>query len=541
MKRNRAAFYTLNALPGILILVVLFLIPLFFTFSYAFHDNGKALVEIFKDEYTYRLLAFTLEEALLSALISTLIAIPLASFFSKYTFPLRRTVLTLSGLSFTIPSILVVLGFVIWYGNNGLLNAFLMKITGRDYTTLQILYSFKAIILAHVYLNFPIAFLLITNAWTEMPDTPEKAAYTLGAGRARTFIHVTLPRLTPAVLSAFILIFLFCFSSFSIILVLGGNPAYSTFETEIYRRVNINVNREEAAALSIFAFFITSVMLIITSRGRKNQKATRKEKTLEKAKGKTLVAAFLLILLILLFILPPMLSIIYRAFYTKAGDFTLRAWNDIAKGSTGLMSTAMSGIINSFLIALLSSLLSVYLGSRIALASAKRNSRILPVISSMPMATGSVTLGLGFSFLAATVGHDSIYFSYILVIAAHLTIILPFAVRTITPGAKMIPDSLAAASYTLGVSAFRTMRKVEKPILSPYKRKAFAFAFALSLGEVNATLTLSDGHVSTLPILIYRMISSYNYQGAAALGTLLLAEALIVFAIGEGGRKHAIS
>ena len=105
----------------------------------------------------------------------------------------------------------------------------------------------------------------------------------------------------------------------------------------------------------------------------------------------------------------------------------------------------------------------------------------------------------------------------------------------------MIPDSLAAASYTLGVSAFRTMRKVEKPILSPYKRKAFAFAFALSLGEVNATLTLSDGHVSTLPILIYRMISSYNYQGAAALGTLLLAEALIVFAIGEGGRKHAIS
>ena len=374
-----------------------------------------------------------------------------------------------------------------------------------------------------------------------MPDTPEKTAYTLGAGRARTFIHVTLPRLTPAVLSAFILIFLFCFSSFSIILVLGGNPAYSTFETEIYRRVNINVNREEAAALSIFAFFITSVMLIITSRGRKNQKATRKEKTLEKAKGKTLVVAFLLILLILLFILPPMLSIIYRAFYTKAGDFTLRAWNDIAKGSTGLMSTAMSGIINSFLIALLSSLLSVYFGSRIALVSAKRNSRILPVISSMPMATGSVTLGLGFSFLAATVGHDSIYFSYILVIAAHLTIILPFAVRTITPGAKMIPDSLAAASYTLGVSAFRTMRKVEKPILSPYKRKAFAFAFALSLGEVNATLTLSDGHVSTLPILIYRMISSYNYQGAAALGTLLLAEALIVFAIGEGGRKHAIS
>ncbi len=541
MKRNRAAYYTMKALPGILILIVLFLIPLFFTFSYAFHDNGKALVEVFSDRYTYRLLAFTLEEALLSAILSVLIAIPLSSFFAKYTFPFRRAVLTLAGLSFTIPTILVVLGFVIWYGNNGLLNAFLMKITGREYGIVKILYSFKAIILAHVYLNFPIAFLLITNAWTELTDTPEKAAYTLGSSRMRTFISVTLPRLIPSILSAFIIIFLFCFSSFSIILVLGGNPAYSTFETEIYRRVNINVNRENAAALSIFAFFITSVLLIITSRGRKAEKAERKEKELEKAKGKKLAIAVLLMLLILLFILPPMLSIIYRAFFTKAGDFTLKAWEDIGKGSTGIMSTAMSGIINSFLIALISSLLAVFLGSRIALASAKRNSWFMPVLSSLPMATGSVTLGLGFSFLAATVDHDSIYFSYLLVIAAHLTIILPFAVRTITPGAKTIPDSLAAAAYTLGVSAGKTMRKVEKPLLGPYKRKAFAFAFALSLGEVNATLTLSDGHVSTLPILIYRMINTYNYQGAAALGTLLLLEALIVFAIGEGGRKHAIS
>ena len=541
MRRKDSGYYTLRALPGILILVILFLIPLFFTFSYAFHDNGKALVAVFSDKYTYRLLAFTLKESLLSALISVAVAIPLSSFFSKYTFPFRRAVLTLAGLSFTIPTILVVLGFVIWYGNNGFLNNILMRITGRDYSVLSILYSFKAIILAHVYLNFPIAFLLITNGWTELPDTPEKAAYTLGAERARTFFSVTLPRLLPTILSAFILIFLFCFSSFSIILVLGGNPAFSTFETEIYRRVNINVDREGAAALSIFAFFVTGVMLIITSPGRRERKASRKRRVLIKATGRKLFAAVLLMLLILLFILPPMLSIIYRAFYTKAGAFTLRAWEDIAKGSTGLMSTALNGIINSFMIALVASCLAVFLGSGIAMAAAKRNSWFIPFLSSLPMATGSVTLGLGFSLLAVVLGHDSILISYLLVTLAHLTIILPFAVRTIIPGAKAIPDSLAAASYTLGISKGRTLRKVEAPLLAPYKRKAFAFAFALSLGEVNATLTLSDGHVSTLPILIYRMISSYNYQGAAALGTLLLAEALIVFAIGQGGRKNAIS
>ena len=541
MRRNEGRYYTLKALPGILILALLFLIPLGFTLSYAFHNNGNALVEVFSDPYTYRLLAFTLEEALLSAVISTLVAIPLAAFFSKYEFPGRRAVLTLSGLSFTIPSILVVLGFVIWYGNNGILNSILMKLTGRDYSILSILYSFKAIILAHVYLNFPIAFLLITNAWTVLPDTPEKAAYTMGKGNIETFFRVTLPRLLPSILSAFILIFLFCFSSFSIILVLGGNPAFSTFETEIYRRVHISVDREGAAALSIFSFFITGVMLIITSPGRKEGRNSRRQRELQKARGRKLLAAVLLMLLILLFILPPMLSIIYRAFYTKEGAFTLRAWEDISKGTTGLMSTAMNGIINSFMIAIVSATLAVFFASRIAMAAAKTNSRFLPFLASLPMATGSVTLGLGFSFLAVMLPHDSLLASYLLVGGAHLTIVLPFAVRSILPGAKLLPQSLANASYTLGISKGKTARKIEYPLLAPYKRRAFAFAFALSLGEVNATLTLSDGHVSTLPILIYRMISSYNYQGAAALGSLLLLEALIIFAIGEGGKKNAIS
>ena len=145
------------------------------------------------------------------------------------------------------------------------------------------------------------------------------------------------------------------------------------------------------------------------------------------------------------------------------------------------------------------------------------------------------------TFSSMLIFSSSLLLSYLLVWAAHLTIVLPFAVRTITPGAKAIPDSLSLSAYTLGVSEGRTWRKVESPLLAPYRRRAFAFAFALSLGEVNATLTLSEGHVSTLPVLIYRMIGSYNYQGAAALGTLLLAEALIIFAIGEGGRRNAVS
>ena len=161
------------------------------------------------------------------------------------------------------------------------------------------------------------------------------------------------------------------------------------------------------------------------------------------------------------------------------------------------------------------------------------------------MASGSVTMGLGFifvtSFIFTSLGIRSYCLSLLSVIAAHLVIVLPFSVRTITPGARMIPDSLSNAAYTLGRSTGRTYREIEKPLLAPYRRKAFAFSFALSLGEVNATLMLSSGNVETLPVLIYRMIGNYDYQGAAALGTILLAEALIVFAVGEARwRKDAV-
>ena len=81
--------------------------------------------------------------------------------------------------------------------------------------------------------------------------------------------------------------------------------------------------------------------------------------------------------------------------------------------------------------------------------------------------------------------------------------------------------------------------RTERPLLKSYRRKAFIFAFALSLGEVNATLALAGGRITTLPILIYRLIGSYNYQGASALGSVLLILAFIVFIMGERiGKKE---
>ena len=140
----------------------------------------------------------------ISYLISVLLAMPFAVFFSRHQFPLRKAILTMCDAAFALPSILVVLGFVIFYGNNGVLNRTLQSILGEQFT-LKILYSLKAVILAHVYLNFPIAFSLLTQALVSMPDKEEKASMLLGASRTKTFWKITVPMLSPIIFLNFIL------------------------------------------------------------------------------------------------------------------------------------------------------------------------------------------------------------------------------------------------------------------------------------------------------------------------------------------------
>ena len=530
--KERDKFYFKLSLPALIITFLIFLLPLFSVLGRAFINGPEAVINTFRGAYTWRLLAFTVWESLLSAVISVGLAIPFSVFFSKYSFFGRKAILTASDVAFALPAILCVLGFVIFYGNNGILNNILVSLHITE-EKIKFLYSFPSVIMAHVYLNFPVAFSLITSALVGMDEKEEMASKLLGKSNFYTFIKITIPKVKGTIISAFILIFLFCFPSFLIVMSLGGSPKYYTIEAEIYRRTYTDVNTVSSSSLALFSFIIMSLLLLVSGYGREEKKASRAKRIIKKARGWKKLEAFALSLMITLFLAPPLLSIIYRAFFTKDGTFTLKAWLDIASSSPTGAGTGLNAIFNSLLIALVSSFLAVSLSTAISISAVRRKSRIIPLLTSLPMAAGSVSLGLGFAFLSTRLPYKSIYISYILVILAHLVVVMPFTVRTIMPGAKRIPDTLTLASMCLGKGCYSSYRKVEKPMLKSYRRRAFAFAFALSLGEVNATMALAEGKVTTLPILIYKMINQYNYQGASALAIILLTTAIIVFAIGE--------
>ena len=170
--KERDKFYLKLSLPALLITFFIFLLPLFSVLARAFKEGPEAVANTFKDIYTWRLLAFTVWESLLSATISVALAIPFSVFFSKYSFFGRKAILTASDVAFALPAILCVLGFVIFYGNNGILNNILLSLGLID-GKIKFLYSFPSVIMAHVYLNFPVAFSLITSALSSMDEKEE--------------------------------------------------------------------------------------------------------------------------------------------------------------------------------------------------------------------------------------------------------------------------------------------------------------------------------------------------------------------------------
>ena len=546
---KRELFYSTYPLPGFMVLLVLFLVPVCMTLGQAFVVDGgfsfSLIASTFTDPYYLRIMAFTLIQALCSTLASLLIGLPGAYLMTTYRFPGKRLLKTLYTIPFVLPSILVVLGFVIFYGNSGFLNKAIMAVFGLKEPPLRILYSFTAVLLAHAFYNFPVVVSIVGDYWQRLDSSCESAASTLGSKRAKVFRTITLPRLAPSILSASSLVFLFCFTSFAIILVLGGGPALTTTEVEIYRLARISMDTGRACALSLFSMLVAIVAMFVYSAaqrrqnhgealGNQNAKLERKPRGFGQHLGIIIYLVFSL-----LFILCPIISIVARSLLgnaTRSGGltFSLAAYEKLfAAGSSNLKAVAASVAI-----ALASSLLATAAALRIctSIARSSKTGIATDVAVMLPMVTSSVIVGLSYFIVSK---YMKFMPPFAMVILAHSVITMPFVVRTILPAYRKIPANLVNASYTLGFGARQTFRKVIRPILMPAMLTGMVFSFAMSMGELNATLLLGTTSMQTIPIQIYRLISSYNYQGACALGCILILVCFVVFFISETLKRRS--
>ena len=512
----------------LLIMVLFFFIPVFTIFRFI---TPSAFLENLGDSYVRSVISFTFLQAAVSTVSAVLLGLPGAWIMSHINFRGKRLVSSITTVPFVLPSILVVLGFVLCFGNSGILNSMLMRLTGVKTPPLKLLYSFKAIILAHSFYNFPIPLRLVSTAWKQIGKNRIEAAEILGAGKFRIFFTVILPGLMPAIIASASLVFIFCFMSFAVILVLGGGPAYTTLEVEIYRLARIGLDLESAASLALAGAVMTALFTWIYIRLQK--RATSAADTAAPAKKPVTfsmispvgqILTILYITLVLLLIMGPLAAVVIKSLQHRSG------WSGIPTFSFEQYKTIFSDIrivesmLKSVAIATSSMLIALPAGFTAAYAIVRRRLRhpsFTETVFMIPMGVSAIVIGLGYYSILSFLPEDFLG-SGVLIVLAHSVIALPFVVRTMTGGLRSVKTSLLEASGTLGAGFFRTLFKIELPLLKGSLISAAAFAFCISAGEINAVMILSDGKTSTVPILIYRLISSYRFFTACALGVILM-------------------
>lgn len=461
---------------------------------------------------------FTIWQATLSTVLTLAVGLPGAYVLARIEFPGRRLVRALVTVPFVLPTVVVASAFVALLGEDGPLGAL-----GLDQTL-------GAILVAHVFFNYSVVVRTVGSLWAHLDPRPEEAARMLGASRFRTFREVTLPSLRPAIAAAAAIVFLFTFTSFGVILILGG-PGTATLETEIYRQTAQFLNLPLAAALTVVQLVAIVLLLLLTSWIEGRQRVTLSLRAAaETARrprtpgARAFVAANLALMAVLLGV--PLGVLLFRSFDTPSGlglDF-YRALGEVHAGST-LFVEPVHAIANSLRFAVAATAIAVVVGGCAAFALASTRRRGFDALVSLPLGVSAVTVGFGF-LIALDHPPFDLRGSWWLVPIAQALVAVPFVVRVMTPVLRAIDPRLRDAAATLGASPARVWREVDLPIVARAALVAAGFAFAISLGEFGATVFIVRPDEPTLPVLVYRLLGQpgpLNFGGAMAASVILMA------------------
>jgi thiamine transport system permease protein len=478
-------------------------------------------------------LGFTVKQALLSSLLALVLGLPGAWFVaSSRGGPFSRFLRTLSGIPFALPPILVVLGFVLFFGNSGWLNRIVMIPGGWE--PMKILYRPEAVILAHGFYNFPLVLRLAGDSMERARRAYLPAAAGLGASPLKAALTVLLPLSLPGLCSAALLVFLYCFTSFAVVLVLGGGPASSTLAVEIYRYARISLDYGAAGILALFETLIASAVflayLFLEGRIDRIGAAADRDRRMENRRGPAFFIALGLYGLVVAFlVLGPVLSVPVESFLQKisrGGSARLSLYWWRGAGDRALPALGRS-LILAFSSAALSCLLAIFAAAALPREGPAGEGRenfpgkirgfLVKAAVVSPLASSGIVLGLGWLILY---GREQAR-SFLSVSLVHALIALPFAFNSLSQGLKALPPNLTRAAAVFGAGPLRAFCTI-LPAAAGALRSAWAFAAAISLGELNAVMMLGMEDWETLPLFIYRAAGAYRYGAACAGGTLLI-------------------
>ncbi|MDP3896764.1 MAG: thiamine/thiamine pyrophosphate ABC transporter permease [Mesorhizobium sp.] len=474
-----------------------------------------------------RIARFTLWQAALSTLLSVAPAILVARALSRHpVFPGRGLMLRLFAVPLGLPAIVAALGLLALYGRAGFVADALAAIGAGRFPGI---YGLTGILVAHVFFNLPLATRLLLASLEAVPADQWRLASQLGMGAGPAFRFIEWPALRRSLLGVAALVFMLCVTSFTLVLTLGGGPAATTLEVAIYQSLRFDFEPARAVALTVVQIGLTAATVAALSwlganvagdanlpvAGHRFGRAGTAERYLNSA----LLAATTL------FVGAPMAAIVAAGLGADLGRLVTEAavLGAIATSlALAFAAAALSVALSLALVALRQRLEAARRGARASLLE-----RLTDGGASLVLVVPPIVIGAGW-FMLLRNRTDVFALAPLMVVTVNAVMAMPFAVRAIRPAfdaAAARNDRLCAQ---LGLSGLDRARLIDWPVLSRPLATGFAFAMALSLGDLGVIALFGSDSVQTLPYLLYARMGSYRTEDAAGLALLL---GLVCFAL----------
>ncbi|MER5831668.1 iron ABC transporter permease [Streptomyces sp. NPDC002130] len=531
-RRGAAARLGLLAVP-VAFFAVFFAYPVAAIVARGLKTDGAwhlaRLGEVLAQSDVRHVLWFTTWQAVVSTALTLLVALPGAYVFARFDFPGKQVLRAVVTVPFVLPTVVVGTAFLALVGRGGLLD----ELWGVRLDT-----TVWAILLAHVFFNYAVVVRTVGGLWAQLDPRQEEAARMLGASPMKAWRQVTLPALAPAVAAAALMVFLFTFTSFGVVQILGG-PTFSTLEVEIYRQTSEIFDLSTAAVLTLIQFVAVGAILALHAwTVRRRETALRLVDASVTARrprgaGQWALLGGVLVTVAVLLVLP--LAVLVQRSLGAPGFGYYRA---LTREDGGVfLVPPIEAIGNSLSYAVAATLIAVVIGGLAAVALTRRDAgrfvRGFDALLMLPLGVSAVTVGFGFLISLDEPPLD-LRSSWILVPLAQALVGVPFVVRTMLPVLRAVDVRLREAASVLGASPWRVWREVDLPMVRRALLIAAGFAFAVSLGEFGATVFIARPDRPTLPVAVARLLGrpgDLNYGQAMALSTILMvvcAVALLV-------------
>jgi thiamine transport system permease protein len=479
-------------------------------------------------------------QASLSVIFSLILAIPSAiALYRTAHWPCTRLMRVLLGLALVIPTTVAAGGIIAIWGRKGLFVSICDLISGTSGCGGVTIYGLHGVILAHMFFNVPLLIRIFLPLLSSIPQAHLRLARQMGMTGFSRFRHIEYPQMRATIPASALLVFLFCFTSFSLVLMLGGGPKVTTMEVEIYAAIRFSFDLVAASGLSLIQFACAALVVSVIAILNRRQHQVR---TTEEASADDHMAAedhgptprwVLLIhgLLVVLIVLPVAMVIIKGIDPALFKVFAQPSfWHALQVSLSIAVSSAVMVTILAFMLA----------GARAGLVieqeiRASRKSLALILLDGgimLYLVIPAIVLGTS-AFIFLRSAGDIFAAAWLVVIAANTLLALPLAVRMLEPRLTRLFRQQDRLALMLGMNGIARWRLITLPLLEREIGLILGLSAALSVGDLGVIALFASQNFQTLPWMLYQASGRYAGDEAAALALLLLCVTIILLMAGK--------